>query len=82
MSVPREEITDFLRGVQKKHGLDVDLVLKVRTDSGKVRKRTGRLRGLRGDQSVGLYNEARGAETWYDLDRVLDAWKKGSRSEG
>lgn len=78
MSMTQEDLLRFLRGLEKKHGRDVEVVLKYRTNSGKVRKRMGRLIGLRGEDEVGLHNSAKGATTWYELERVDDAWKRGT----
>ena len=74
----REELLRFLRGIAKKHGPGIELVVKVETRSGKVRRRHGRWLGLRDDAEVGLHNDAKGCDTWYPLDRVLDVWKRGA----
>ena len=76
-----EELLRFLRGIAKKHGSNVELVVKVETASGKVRRRTGRFLGLRDDSEVGLHNEAKGSDSWYDIDRVHDVWKRGAQSD-
>lgn len=75
----REELLRYLRGLQKKHGVDVEVVLKVTTASGKVRRRSGRLLGLRGEAEVGLHSAEKGSgDTWYPLDCVHDCWKRGA----
>ncbi len=74
------DVQRFLQGIEKKHGLGSELVLKVRTDSGKVRRKTGTFLGFRGDE-VGLRNSAWNGDKWFDLADVADAWKKGT-SEG
>ncbi len=81
-----EELLRFLRGIEKKHGSDVELVVKVRTNSGKVQRRTGAYLGVQGSSQagtseVGLRNEKKGADTWYSLERVLDIWKRGAPPE-
>ena len=79
----REELLRYLRGIEKKHGSGVELVVKVETKSGKVRRRTGSFLGLKGEEEVGLHNDAKGSDSWYSIDLVHDVWKKGSQqSEG
>ena len=73
------ETEPFLRGIEKKHGLGSELVFKVRSASGKVRKKTGTFLGFRGDR-VGLRNAAWDADKWFPLSDVVDAWKVGGRS--
>ncbi len=71
------DVQRFLQGIEKKHGLGSELVLKVRTDSGKVRRKTGTFLGFRAD-AVGLRNSAWNGDKWFPLADVADAWKKGT----
>lgn len=71
-----EDVAGFLRGLEKKHGATAEVVLKVQTAGGKVRKRGGVLLGIRGDE-VGLRNPAWKGDKWFALEDVTDAWKKG-----
>ena len=73
-----DDLLRYLHGLVKKHGTDVELVVKVETRSGKVRRRKGRFLGLRGDSYMGLSVEPTGADAWYELEKVHDVWKKGS----
>ena len=75
-----EELTRYLDGVTKKHGSSVELVVKAETEGGKVRRRTGRLLGVR-DGTIGLRSDARSKDMWLSLDRVHDIWKKGAERE-
>lgn len=77
-----DELLRYLRGVEKKHGSKVELVVKVRTNSGKVQRRTGTYLGVHNDTEVGLRNPKKAADAWYPLDRVYDIWKKGAPPEG
>ncbi len=71
-----DELLRFLTGIEKKRGHDVELVVKVTTASGKVRRRNGRFLGVRNNTEVGIHHAARGKDTWYLLSDVLDIWKK------
>ncbi len=71
------DVRRFLQGIEKKHGSGSDIVLKVRTGSGKVRNKGGAFLGLRGDE-VGLSNVAWNGDKWFDLADIVDAWKKGA----
>lgn len=71
------DVSSFLHGIEKKHGLGGELVFKVRSASGKVRRKTGTFLGFRGDQ-VGLRNAAWGGDKWFALADVVDAWKRGT----
>jgi hypothetical protein len=70
------DVLRFLQGIEKKHGTGSDLVLKVRTGSGKVRNKGGTFLGLRGD-TVGLRNAAWNDDKWFNMVDLVDAWKKG-----
>jgi len=72
-----EELTRYLTGITKKHGAQVELVVKVEVEGGKVRRRTGRFLGVR-DGAIGLHNPAKGRDQWLSLDRVHDIWKRGA----
>ncbi len=74
------DVQRFLQGIEKKHGLGSELVLKVRTDSGKVRRKAGTFLGFKGDL-VGLRNSAWNDGKWFALGAVEDAWKKGAGSD-
>lgn len=76
-----DELLRYLRGVEKKHGTGVELVVKVRTNSGKVQRRHGEYLGVHNDAEVGLRNEKKGADAWYSLERVFDIWKRGAPPE-
>ena len=76
----REELLKFFKGLEKKHGRDgggLELVLKVDTENGKVKRRNGHFLGLREDREVGLRNDAKGSDAWFALERIHDAWKRG-----
>lgn len=72
-----DEVLDFLRGVQKKHGTSLELVIKYRNNAGKVRRLTGRLVALNDDQ-ISLRNDAWKGDRWFDIDQLVDAWKRKS----
>jgi hypothetical protein len=78
MTEPSPDVLRFLKGIDKKHGRNVELVLKYRNSKGKVRRRQGHFLGLRGDSEVGLRNEAWSGDRWFEIEGVVDAWKKGS----
>ncbi len=71
------DVLEFLRGVQKKHGTRVELVIKYRNNAGKTRRLTGRMIGLSEGQ-LGLRNPAWKSDRWFDIDQLVDAWKKKS----
>lgn len=75
-----QEVERFLRGIEKKHGSGAVLVIKARTNSGKVRNKTGTFLGFRGDQ-VGLRNEAWKNDKWFAISALVDAWKHGGQVE-
>ena len=75
-----DELLRFLHGVQKKYGTRVELVVKYRNNAGKLRKSTGWLVGVRNEAEVGLRSDAKNTETWHELSRVHDIWKRGSAS--
>jgi len=72
-----EELLRLVRGLEKKHGAGLDMVVKVKTQSGKVRRRTGRFVGLRNNLELGIVSDANGAEAWFLLSAVHDVWKRG-----
>lgn len=69
------DVISFLRGVQKKHGTSLELVIKYRNSKGKTKRLHGRLVGLSDDQ-VGLRNEAWSGDRWFAIDSLVDAWKR------
>jgi len=77
VSQSSEDLLRFLRGLEKKHGSNAELVIKHTNAANKVKRLTGRFLGLRGSD-VGLRNTAWKADKWIPVERLVDAWKPGT----
>ena len=72
----QEEVLRFISGQQKKHADEFRIVLRYKTENNKIKKRHGKFVNLINDYTLVLYNEEKGAEGKYQIDRIVEIRKK------